>query len=116
MRVIPADPGATFECRRLTAAEVATIKDLGTPLSKDKPSAAVDVAEGWSILAFYQDLGTSVVDGTQIRQDNAILTRGGQSSTFVQVDTWPGTHSLAGVALTDGSRALIAARQCITEG
>lgn len=110
LRLIPSDPAATLACRDLTAAEKA-MTEIRYRVPDPSPAAAVDVAEGWTVVAW-------VHKGL----DRAFLTDGGEfawgtSYQAIPADgTWRGTHTNVGVALADGARALRIAQECVRQG
>ena len=110
LRLIPSDPNTTFACRALTANEK-KMTSIRYKVSDPSPAAAVDVGEGWSVVA-WSNKGETL----------AFVTDGGEyewGTTYQAIPAnwrWRGTHTNAGIALADGALALDAALRCIGEG
>ena len=107
LRLVPSDPSATFACRALTASG-RNMTQIRYQVSAPSPAAAVEVAEGWSLVA-WKHKGETL----------AFLTNGKPydwGTSYQAIPTggsWRGTHTNMGIALEDGPRALDAALQCI---
>lgn len=108
LRVIPSD-GSAHTCRPLSAHEKG-MTARHYRVSDPKPAAAVDLAEGWSVVAW-------VYKGETL----AFVTKPGEFQrgiTYQLVPTnglWRGTHTNAGIAWEDGPEALRAALRCVTD-
>lgn len=107
-RYVDFDPSMSFKCRPLTEGErVQAGNSLsGGKFQAKRPARAVDLPEeGFAVVAFW---GT---DENGKARPWAVVTGGGRLSDLY--DTWPGSHTLAGVAFADGPKALAAARTCV---
>ena len=115
MVVIGSDPAATFRCRPLDPQSVVAKREGGS-IDAAKPTAVVDIADGWSVVVFWRLLEYKTQGGTPARTlyPSGVVTNGVRYVHIVNAAwDWPGTYSTAGVAFTDGPKALGAARECI---
>lgn len=108
VRFVPADPAQSFDCRPLTEAErhQAALSDSGNRPVWSRRSAAVDLPEGFAVLAYWnRDYYSDKVETM------GLVTGGGRFSNLYP--GWRGSHTLAGVAFADGPKAFDAALACI---
>ena len=107
MVVIGSDPAATFSCRPLDPQSVVA-RGQARYIDKNRPTAVVDIADGWSVVVYWETLETIPPF------PNGVVTNGKRYAHVVTTSwDWPGTYSTAGVAFTGGPKALGAARECI---
>ncbi|MDO5535452.1 MAG: hypothetical protein Q4F65_12485 [Propionibacteriaceae bacterium] len=107
LRLVPADPAASFECRPPNQAERDILKMRGNRLDRPAPPAAVDLPEGWALIASW---------GSHAGVDpyrTALLTDGATFQELPLNGSWLGTHTNAGIAFEDGPTALTAALDCL---
>lgn len=110
LRFIPRDPATTLSCRPITKAERALLSKRGNRIDHPTKPVAVDLPEGWALVASWGSNGGSVPYPT------ALLTDGGTYQELISIrepQDWPGTHTNAGIAWEDGPKALRAALRCI---
>lgn len=105
MRVIEADPGASFACRKPNADEMGLISQMVT-MSLASQLTAVDVGEGWAVVVMW-------FQRTNRDRDVLDFVTNGDRLNSIAVDDWDGQFSAAGVMLADGPKGIEAARRCI---
>ncbi len=108
LRVIPSGPDP-FACRPLTAAERRILAMRGNRVDQPAGPAAVDLAEGWALVASWGNHG----DRTGAPYMTALLTDGATFQELPLNGRWLGTHTNAGVAFEGGPDALKVALGCI---
>lgn len=104
LRLIPTDPARKFRCRPATATERRHL-DLAVGegvYSTSKPIRAVDLSEGYSVVAYWDYVG-----------GRSLIISGQRFTTLGTGENWHGTHTHAGLAFADGPTAAQAARECI---
>lgn len=105
MRVIKADPGASFACRKPNADEMGLISQMVT-MGLVSQLTAVDVGEGWAVVVMW-------FQRTNRDRDVLRYVTNGERLNSIAVDDWNGQFSAAGVMLADGPKGIEAARRCI---
>lgn len=108
LRVIPSE-SAPFACRPPSAAERRILAMRGNRVDQPAGPAAVDLAEGWALVASWGNHG----DRTGAPYMTALLTDGATFQELPLNGRWLGTHTNAGVAFEGGPDALKVALECI---
>lgn len=112
MRLIPANPNATFTCRPVTDAEWNMVSKLVGTTERGRGGAkAVDAGEGWAVIGVVLSGGSTA---TPSPNPFAVylVTNGSRINWTGDPGGWNGAFALAGIALADGPKALHAVSRC----
>lgn len=106
LRVIP-PAAAPLTCRPVRAAERRILTVRGNRIDKPAAPAAVDLPEGWALVASWsRHTGSGLYT-------SALLTDGETYQELPMDGSWRGTHTNAWIAFESGPDALRVALDCI---